>query len=181
MIGAALVELFVRMLVSLGFTLALIAVCYFGVKKYSSRTGVVASTGFSGRRLQSSSMPKQARKEGVQQSGMTLLARTNLSRSTSLVAVQFGQNVFLVASSETAPATVLAQEPLSTWQGTDLFDGDTPGKRFGVSRVPLVSRSAVDAVSREDGSLLDTPSGTESVHVRRSWLDVAREATVRQG
>jgi flagellar biogenesis protein FliO len=178
MIAASLVELFVRMLVSLGFTLALIAVCYVGVKRYTSKGSTVGS---SRKGRPHSTLVKPGRSSNSQQAGMTLLARTNLSRSTSLVAVQFGQNVFLVAGSETAPATVLAQAPLATWALAQETVSSPASGRSGVQRVSILSRARLDAAAEESSVESSSQDRTpELSSARRSWLDVAREATVRQ-
>lgn len=92
--------------------------------------------------------------------GLRVLGRVGVGRTTQVVAVQFADKVFLLAASDQAAPSVLAELPYDAWNAaTESLDDDPTVTRVPVTREPLDQASA-------------RPTGL---------LDSLREATTRRG
>lgn len=160
MLAAGIVDLFVRMVTSLALVLAIVAMAYVVMRRRagtttgraSARTGTPARGG-----RRSTAQPRGARHTGGRRgnrSAVEVLGRVGLTRSSSAVALKFGDRVILVGASEQSQPAVLAEVDAATWE---LYQGD--------------SEFAVPAdVERDD-----------LAPARPGFLDALREATVRRG
>jgi flagellar biogenesis protein FliO len=112
MIASGTVALFVRMVVSLAFVLALVGVAALVMRRrqpgaHQHRSGLRSArpaVGFSPR-------PRRASRNAVQ-----VLGRVGLTRSTAAVAVRFGDRIVLLGASDQAPVAVLAECDAVTWE-----------------------------------------------------------------
>lgn len=93
-----------------------------------------------------------------QRRALRVVGRVTIGRSTQMVAVQFGEQVYLVAASEQGAPSVITQVPLDEWlEATDEVE----------SVVPI----APELVAIDGGAEYPAP---------RSFVDALREATVRR-
>lgn len=91
--------------------------------------------------------------------GLRVLGRVGVGRTTQVVAVQFADKVFLLAASDQAAPSVLAELELDAWNAaTEQHDDEV------VTRVP-VSRDTLDQAAARPSGLLES----------------LREATTRRG
>ena len=89
---------------------------------------------------------------------LRVVGRITIGRSTQMVAVQFGDQVYLVAASEQGAPSVITQVPLDEWlEATDEVE----------SVIPI----APELVAIDGGAEYPAP---------RSFVDALREATVRR-
>lgn len=164
--AAGIVDLFVRMVVSLALVLAIVAVAYFAMRRRAGLAGRV-NTRLAGRRALGQA-PRQrtqrtqrtqrgAARRGARQH-VEVLGRVGLTRASSAVVLKFADRVLLVGASETAQPTVLAELDAATWE---LYDQDVEWT------VPV----ELDAEQHDD---------TASAAARPGFLEALREATVRR-
>lgn len=171
--AAGIVDLFVRMMVSLAFVLGIVAVAYLAMRRRAGLAGRV-NTRFAGRRGAAPSsrgdrgarqrMPRGQRSQrGASRRGarqhVEVLGRVGLTRASSAVVLKFADRVLLVGASETAQPTVLAELDAATWE---LYDQDIEWT------VPV----ELDADGNDD--VVNGAAG------RPGFLEALREATVRR-
>lgn len=169
--AAGIVDLFVRMVVSLAFVLAIVAVAYCAMRRRAGLAGRVdlrfagragAGVSPSARADRAPRMPAGRRAGSASRRGLRqhveVLGRVGLSRSSSAVVLKFADRVLLVGASETAQPCVLAELDAATWE---LYDEDVEWS------VPV----ELDAPDREHD---DAPAA------RPGFLEALREATVRR-
>ena len=70
--------------------------------------------------------------------GLKVVARVGLSKTSSVIAVQFGEKVFLLGASDQAPPKVLAEVDLPSW--TSMIED--PEDAMPVMRVPVGTKPA---------------------------------------
>lgn len=170
--AAGIVDLFVRMMVSLALVLAIVAVAYLAMRRRAGLAGSV-NTRFAGRRNAGSATrsPRAARSpradRGHRSRGASrratrqhveVLGRVGLTRASSAVVLKFADRVLLVGASETAQPTVLAEIDAATWE---LYDQDVEWT------VPV----EIEGDQHDD---------TASAATRPGFLEALREATVRR-
>ena len=170
--AAGIVDLFVRMVVSLAFVLGIVAVAYFAMRRRAGLAGRV-NTRFAGRRggdrtrgshrAAAGRRPRGTARRGVRQH-VEVLGRVGLSRSSSAVVLKFADRVLLVGASETAQPCVLAELDAATWE---LYDEDVEWS------VPVELDPA-----DHDHAGQDHIEGAPAV--RPGFLEALREATVRR-
>ncbi|HWL43425.1 MAG TPA: hypothetical protein VNQ73_10815 [Ilumatobacter sp.] len=123
LLAAGVVALTVRMLISLGVVLAVIAVGYAVARRRSGRPK--SQQGRTPRWL-SLSKPQHGRvRRGGNdrlnhRSGLEVVGRVGLTRGAAAVALRFGDRVVLVAASETGQASVVAEMPLREWDDAEV-------------------------------------------------------------
>ncbi|MCU1368300.1 MAG: hypothetical protein JWN39_3939 [Ilumatobacteraceae bacterium] len=157
-------DLVERMVISLIVVLGLVYVAYRIVKRRQgasfttrrpvgrSRRGLVSAV-----RASAGTASSGSRRGAATKPGLKIVGRQGLSRSTTVVAVQFGERVFMVGTSEQAPPTVLAETDLSTWTSSVEPDEEL---------IP-VTRAAVSA-------------GVTPGRARPTLLEALREVTARR-
>lgn len=154
--AAGVVDLFVRMVVSLAFVLAIVAVAYVAMRRRAGLAGRVESR-FAGSRRPRTAAAAAAPKRGGSRRGarqhVEVIGRVGLTRSSSAVVVKFADRVLLVGASEQAQPTVLAEVDAATWE---LFDRDAEWA------VPL------------------EVSGDDTAPARPGFVEALREATIRR-
>lgn len=161
--AAGIVDLFVRMVVSLALVLAIVAVAYFAMRRRAGLAGRV-NTRLAGRRAPGRSPRQRAQRpqRGAARRGarqhVEVLGRVGLTRASSAVVLKFADRVLLVGASETAQPTVLAELDAATWE---LYDQDVEWT------VPV----ELDPEQHDD---------TASAAARPGFLEALREATVRR-
>jgi flagellar biogenesis protein FliO len=175
-------SLALRMIISLSLVLAFMFIAYRVIRKrqgFSSGTvkGTKRSTGLfsagSGRatgtrRVTAARHKGSSRSAGVStkasntKRALRVVGRIALGRTSQLVAVQFGEQVFLLSASDHASPTVLSQLEADSW-----FE-DTAATDDEEERIPLVASTAAS-----DGASFDSAE-------RRNFMATLREATVRR-
>ena len=83
--------------------------------------------------------------------GLKVVARVGVSKTSSVLAVQFGERVFMLGATEQAPPTVLAEIDLDAWTSSlDEGDSSLPTVRVPVAGNPPSGRprptSIIDAL-----------------------------------
>jgi flagellar biogenesis protein FliO len=171
--ASGIVDLFVRMVVSLALVLAIVAVAYFAMRRRAGLAGRVntrlagrVNTRLAGRRGtarpargdRSQRSQRGASRRGARQH-VEVLGRVGLTRASSAVVLKFADRVLLVGASETAQPTVLAELDAATWE---LYDQDVEWT------VPV----ELDAEQHDDAAT--------GAAARPGFLEALREATVRR-
>ncbi len=155
-------ELLLRMLISLAVVLAVVLAAYVIIRR---RQGGGASPRRTGRRGAAGLFARPragATGPAARRAGLRVVGRVGVGRTSSVVAVQFADRVFMIGASEQGAPTVLAELELGEWQrATQQPDELTP-----VSR-----RSAGPGES----------DGPRTGEARPGFLDALREATARRG
>lgn len=158
MTDVGLGELIVRMVVSLAIVLAIVLGAYAVLRRRQhggggsmraplarrSATGANIARGGRGRR--------SAVRNGGGRRGLRIVGRVGVSRTSSIVAVQFAERVLLVGASEQTGPAVLAELSVEDWERATEVPEES---------VPLATGAT-------------TP-------VRPGILDALREATIRRG
>ncbi len=175
MTDASFGSLVVRMLISLAIVFAFIGGGYVFLRRRQqggSSTGMrsvgarhhggrTARAGRSGARVGMS--PRASRGSTVakgsgQRRAMRVVGRVGIGRATQLVAVQFVDQVYLIAASEQGTPNVIAQLPLDEW---------------------LAATDEVESVIPITPELVAIDGGAERP-APRTFVDALREATVRR-
>ena len=164
MTDASFGSLVVRMLVSLAIVFAFIGGGYVILRRRqqggrssggrSTRVPRSSRTGLSARSTRSAQAPKGS----GQRRALRIVGRVSIGRSTQLVAVQFADQVYLVAASEQGAPSVVAQLPLDDW---------------------MVATDEVESVIPITPELVAIDGGAERP-APRGFVDALREATVRR-
>jgi flagellar biogenesis protein FliO len=102
------VSMIVRMLFSLAVVLAVIAAIYWVAKRRMMPGGRVVGTRRIGIGTGSAARTVRA--------PLQVLGRVSCSRSTSITAIQFGEQVLLVSSNDQSVATLLASMTREQWE-----------------------------------------------------------------
>lgn len=156
-------ELLLRMLISLAVVLAVVLAAYVIIRR---RQGVGAGTPRSGRRGTAAGLLVRSRgtttSPAARRAGLRVVGRVGVGRTSSVVAVQFADRVFMIGASEQAAPAVLAELELEEWQRAT----QQPEELTPVSR-----RSAGTGES----------DGPRTGEARPGFLDALREATTRRG
>ncbi|MCU1399144.1 MAG: hypothetical protein JWN62_2253 [Acidimicrobiales bacterium] len=157
-------DLVERMVISLVVVLGLVYVAYRVVKRrqgasFTTRPAVRRSrrTLTSAVRGAAGTASSGSRRGAAAKPGLKIVGRQGLSRTTTVVAVQFAGRVFMVGTSEQAPPSVLAETDLETWTSSVEPDEEL---------IP-VTRAAVGA-------------GVTPGRVRPTLLEALREVTARR-
>ena len=115
-------DLVERMVISLVVVLGLVYMAYRVVKRRQGASFAPRRPSGRSRRTLASAVrgsagaaPGASRRGAAAKPGLKIVGRQGLSRSTTVVAVQFAERVFMVGTSEQAPPTVLAETDLATW------------------------------------------------------------------
>ena len=156
-------ELMVRMVVSLVVVLGLVLGAYAILRR---RQGLPSGRGDvqrdRGSRRSSLIRSKSGAStfKGGNKRGLRIVGRVGVGRTSSVIAVQFADRVFMLGTSEQGPPTVLAELDVDSWtESTEAPEDIQPIGRTG--RGPGVSGSTGDR--------------------RPGILDALREATTRRG
>jgi len=162
-------ELLVRMIVSLVVVLGLVLAAYTILRR---RQGLPSGRDLRGggeRKLRRSGLfgPKSSSNlKGGNKRGLRIVGRVGVGRTSSVVAVQFADRVFMLGTSEQGPPNVLAELELDKWtEATEAPEDLQPILRSGAG-------GASGAGSGGGGSASDRRTG---------FLDALREATTRRG
>jgi len=149
-------ELIVRMVVSLGIVLAIVFGAYALLRHrphFGSSTGSGRSSSRSTSRRSAGST--KGSKAGSGKRGLKIVGRIGVSRTSSVIAVQFAERVFLVGASDHTSPAVLAELSLDDWETATEIPEET---------IPLATSSR----------------STGGPGPRPSILDSLREATTRR-
>jgi flagellar biogenesis protein FliO len=171
MTDASFGSLVVRMLISLAIVFALIGGGYVLMRRRQNGGGSAPRLPRSPMRVNTRShntigsarsrrtpRTNAVAKGAGQRRALRVVGRITIGRSTQMVAVQFAEQVYLVAASEHGAPTVITQVPLDEWlEATDEVE----------SVIPL----APELVAIDGGAEYSAP---------RSFVDALREATVRR-
>ena len=103
MSGVGLVALVVRMLLSLGVVLGVVAVAFVVARRRAGRGPAISPPWSGGSRRRSANVP------------IEVVGRAGLARGTAAVALRFGDSIVLVGVSEQAPVSVLTQIDAQLW------------------------------------------------------------------
>jgi flagellar biogenesis protein FliO len=125
------VSMIVRMLFSLALVLAVIAAIYWVAKRKMS-TGRVGGV----RRIGTGAGARTVR------APLQVLSRVSCGRSTSVAAIQFGDQVLLVSSNDQSVATLLASMTREQWDS----QSDRRNITDAADVVGTVPRSVVDSL-----------------------------------
>ena len=162
-------ELLLRMVISLGVVLAVVFGAYVLIRR---RQGAGAAP--RGRRMPGAGLVRSGIRGGSRgasgsatggrRSGLRVLARVGLGRTSSVVAVQFADRVFMVGASEQGAPAVLAELDLEEWyRSTQQSDELSP-----------IARRSTASDAAGDGPRPNTTA-------RPGVIDALREATTRRG
>jgi flagellar biogenesis protein FliO len=152
-------DLLVRMVISLAVVLGLVFAAYAVLRRRQGRTFGAApksrsrSPRFGGSRGGATGSPRN---------GLRVVGRVGVSRSASVVAVQFADRVFMIGASEQGAPTVLAELELDRWTEATAPPADQPGSTRTSDRTAGSGSAATDAR-------------------RPNLLEALREATTRRG
>lgn len=181
MTDVSFVDLVVRMVLSLAVVLGLMLAAYWYLRRRqgfapiasarSPRSPRLSRTGQPARSTLRSTMsrgvggaglPSLTRHPSGARRGLRVLGRVAVGRTTQVVAVQFADKVFLMAASDQAPPTVLAELDHAAWlEATERLDDEA---HAAVVREPIVREPIDPTASRPTG-----------------LLESLREATTRRG
>ena len=138
-----------RMAISLVVVLGLVLGAYWRIKRRQNpmsssglrggnpRRGLLAKMIVPGRSVAASG----SRSGAHAKRGLKIVGRVGLSRTSSVVAVQFAERVFMLGSSEQGPPTVLAELDLDAWTAaTESGEEFVPMGRAGTLTSPLGGR-----------------------------------------
>lgn len=145
--------LLLRTVVALGVVLAIIAVAYLVMRSRGPAAGRGPASGTVGRR--------RTGRRRTTPAPIEVVGRAGLTRTSSVVALRFGDRVVLVSATEQGPATVLAEMPAERWD------------ELTVEREPIAAVELDPTASVAHG-IADLPSTS-----RPRFLDALREATTR--
>lgn len=151
---SGLVELIVRMVVSLGAVLGVIAVA-FAIARRRVNSGGFNRTAIQGRRKRSNTPP------------IEVVGRAGLSRGSMAIAIRFGDSVILVGVSEQAPTTVLQEMDAQRWD-----ELQNPNETV----VPIAT--ATGAELDDMTAVAATPNSI--IQPRPTFLEALRDATSRR-
>jgi flagellar biogenesis protein FliO len=179
-------SLALRMIISLSLVLAFMFIAYRVIRKrqgFSSgavkgpkRSGGLFSAGTgrsssarrprrvtSARHIGSNRANASATKGANSKRALRVVGRISLGRTSQVVAVQFGEQVFLLSASDHAAPTVLSHVEADAWfEATAATEDDE-------ERIPLLTAST----SPNDGAAFESAD-------RRNFMANLREATVRR-
>jgi flagellar biogenesis protein FliO len=80
-------------------------------------------------------------RSGHAKRGLKVVARVGVTKTTSVVAVQFGERVFMVGATDQSPPTVLAELELAAWTASLEEDEEAiPVVRVPVTGDPSIAR-----------------------------------------
>jgi len=161
MTDVGLGELLVRMVVSLLVVLGLVLGAYAILRR---RQGLPSGRELrggerTGRSVRFGTRPATGAKTGAKR-GLRIVGRVGVGRTSSVVAVQFADRVFMIGTSEQGTPTVLAELDLDTW---------TKATEAPEDLQPII---------RAGGSGASNPATGDR---RPGFLDALREATTRRG
>jgi len=150
-------DLVERMAISLVVVLGLMFVAYKIIKRRQSGPPVRAHRVAGGllgvaRSATSGGAGRSSRtRSNNSKRGLKVVARVGVSKTSSVLAVQFGERVFMVGATEQAPPTVLAEIELAAWTSSlDDDESSLPMVRVPVAGNPAAGRprptSFIDAL-----------------------------------
>ncbi len=168
MADADLGEVVVRVVVSLGAVMAVVAVAYAIARRRSVRFGMIPS-----------------RRSGKRNTrpAIEVIARLGIARNVSAVALRFGDRVVLVGVAEQAPMSVLADMSAAEWD--ELHGTTTTTSAATTDQAPTATarpeRDETDVATpvpfgqdaAADGGLITSAS-------RPSFIEALRDATSRR-
>ena len=178
MTDVSFVDLVVRMVLSLAVVLGLMLAAYWYLRRRQGFGPIASSRSPRSPRTASASrphlrstmsrglggagLPSLTRHPTGARRGLRVLGRVAVGRTTQVVAVQFADKVFLMAASDQAPPTVLAELDHADWlEATERLDDESTSS---VHREPTV-REPIDPTAPRPIGLLES----------------LREATTRRG
>lgn len=153
-------DLVERMAISLAVVLGLMYVAYRIVKRRqsSSFSPVRSSAGphrsgpLKGIARSSGASAPSSRRAANTKNGLRVVGRLGLSRTTTVIAIQFADRVFLIGTAEQTPPSVLAEIDVASWTSSlDSADDAVPDKRVPLdpSRAPGSRRPTLLETLRE--------------------------------
>ncbi|MFK8025283.1 MAG: flagellar biosynthetic protein FliO [Ilumatobacter sp.] len=162
-------ELVVRMLISLGIVLALVAVAYIVARRRQSGLTVGGQ-----RRRQRTAVAPTLQVEG----------RAGLARGSSVVAVRFADRIVLVGVTDGAPTSVLSDVSAADWDR----EPEVPVSSAVAERAEaLLAVAAADRPLRSVDAPVRTASGARTsldlgdlTERRPGFLEALRDATTRR-
>lgn len=146
-------DLIGRMVISLVVVLGIVLIAYKVIKRRQNR-GFLSGNRSGGLLARmatpSRSMGAAGGRGANTKRGLRLVGRVGLSRTSAVVAVQFGERVFMVGASEQGQPTMLAETDLETWTAaTETADEIVPPARRIVSAANTRPRSSLLEALRE--------------------------------
>ena len=133
--GVGFGELIVRMVISLVVVLGLLLGAYWFMKRRQSGSYPPRQA----RRMRSSS---PATRNGAKGKGLKIVGRVGVSRTSTVVALQFAERIILLGTSEQGSPAVLAELDLDAWNAANERDDElVPITRVSVGSPPAAGRS----------------------------------------
>ncbi|MDJ0767440.1 MAG: hypothetical protein QNJ12_01555 [Ilumatobacter sp.] len=133
MADAGVAQLLVRMVVSLGIVLTIVAIAYGFARRRA--TGGPGTRGARRHRLTRASRRSSA-------PAVEVVGRIGLTRGSAVIALRFGNRIVLVSANDQAPATVLAEMPAEEWDEQDTVREPLPVPEDPPPTHSLFSRAA---------------------------------------
>lgn len=163
MTDVGLGELLVRMVVSLAVVLGLVFGAYALIRRRqglpSGRQLRGLTGGVAGGSTKRSGLVRSKSSASGAKRGLRIVGRVATGRTSSIIAVQFADRVFMVGASETSSPNVLAELDLDSWtRSTEASEDLLPVARGGAGPID--------------------PGTTDR---RPSFVDALREVTTRRG
>ena len=155
MINVKFGDLVERMAISLVVVLGLMYIAYKIIKRRQSGPPIRAQRMSTGGLLgiaRSATSGRSTRSRSTNtKRGLKVVARVGVSKTSSVLAVQFGERVFMLGATEQAPPTVLAEIDLAAWTSSlDDDESSLPMVRVPVAGNPATGRprpsSIIDAL-----------------------------------
>lgn len=161
-------ELAVRLIVSLALVLGIVAAVYGIAKRRQRGTG--------------SNAMFRRRQRAVGPATLEVEARAGLARGSAAIAVRFADRVVLVAVTDGAPATALAEIPAEQWdRGPEPVVSIESAPTAGEGASTSTSISTSTSESSLTGSAARTPLDPNGIIGERpSFIEALRDATSRR-
>jgi flagellar biogenesis protein FliO len=168
MTDVGLGELLLRMVVSLVVVLGLVLGAYAVIRRRQGLPSSRELRGVTRGAAKRTSLVRTKSSGANAKRGLRIAGRVAVGRTSSVVAIQFGDRVFMVGASEQSAPTVLAEMDLDAWtQATDAPEDLTPMQRTASGRVA--------------GGASSSAGGAVAADRRPNFLEALREATTRRG
>ncbi len=165
MADADLGEVVVRVVVSLGVVMAVVAVAYAIARRRSVRVGMIP-----GRRS-----GKRNTRPAIE-----VIARLGIARNVSAVALRFGDRVVLVGVAEQAPMSVLADMSAAEWDELHGTTTTTSTDQTTTSSAPPAKDRTDVATPIPFGQDAAADGGLITSASRPSFIEALRDATSRR-
>jgi flagellar biogenesis protein FliO len=132
-----------RMAISLAVVLGLMYIGYRLLKRRQNGPSPVRArrsplAGMFGAGRSAGAGRSSGQRTGNAKRGLKVVARVGLSKTSSVIAVQFGERVFMLGASDQAPPKVLAEIDLPSWTSSI----EEPEDSMPMTRVPVGAKPA---------------------------------------